>query len=116
LKSITLDQQIQKAAKQNRGDIVVPGTPRAKRNWPICLTCGRDVEAVELKNANSKSAEIWARCHGQEDYYKVTWDVPIRDSSKDPLDDPNVGWAIKRAMGDFSPFPPEHQFDFSSKR
>ncbi len=116
MKSISLEDQIQQAARVNRGGIILPGQQRAKRNWPICLTCGRDVDAVELKNANSTGCEIWAACHGKEDYYKVTWKVPFRDQSKDPLDDKNNGWAVKRAMADFSPFQPEHNFDFSSKR
>jgi hypothetical protein len=76
----------------------------------------REVDSCELMNANSKGCEIKAGCHGKEDYYKVTWELGAADVGKDLLEDVNVGWAIKRAMADFSPFMPENMHDFSSKR
>ncbi len=115
MRKISLEDLVQESARVRRGGIIVPGGG-VKRNWPLCLTCGRDVEAAEIKNANSKGCEIWARCHGKEDFVHVTWNVPVRDATADVLEDKNVGWAIRRAMSDFSPFPPAHQFDFSSKR
>lgn len=110
MKNQSLEQAIRKGAAQRRG-LLLPSGSTSKRNWPLCMTCGRDVEAAEIKNVNSRSCELWARCHGAEDYIKVTWDVPVRDASADPLDDKNVGWAIKRAMGDWAPFDPTHIFD-----
>lgn len=115
MREVTLNDQIVRAAKVNR-DLVMPDGQRTTRNWPLCLTCGREVDAAEIKNVSSKGCEILARCHGKEDYYRVTWNVPQSDVSKNILDDVNVGWAVKRALHDFCPFPPEHQFDFSSRR
>lgn len=115
MKSQSLEQGIIKSARIGRGQIILPGGT-TKRNWPLCMTCGRDVEAAEIKNVNSKSCEIWARCHGSEDFIKVTWDIPVRDLAKDPLEDTNVGWAVRRAMSDFAPFDPTHVFDVGSRK
>lgn len=95
-------EQVRQAAKLNR-ELVLPEGYRTQRSWPLCLTCGREVSAVELKNVNSTSVEIWARCHGKEDYYKVVF--PYRVDG-DPLEDERANWAIKRALHDFCPFNP----------
>ncbi len=117
MKSITLAEQLRKAAKVNR-ELVLPSGQRTNRTWPLCMQCLREVDSTELMNVNSKGCEIKAGCHGKEDYYKVTWELSVADSSKDVLDDVNVGWAIKRAMADFCPFLSEttNMHDFSSKR
>ncbi len=115
MKKIKLSEQLRKAAKTNR-ELVLPSGARTNRTWPLCMVCLREVDAVNLMDASTTGCEIKASCHGKEDYYKVVWDLSVADTSKDILDDVNVGWAIKRAMADFSPFMPEHQFDFSSKR
>ncbi len=79
--------------------------PRAQgdvaANWPTCGTCHRDVEAVEMKNANTNGVEIWARCHGKEDWYTVTYPFPIEgDFNKDEGAMDN----IRAAMRAFMPF------------
>jgi hypothetical protein len=109
MKKQSLEETIKRGARARHG-LIVPGQA-TKRNWPLCMTCGRDVEATELKNINSKSCEIWARCHGAEDYIRIEWDVPVRDVSVDPMEDKNNGWAVRRAMGDWVPFDPHHIFD-----
>jgi hypothetical protein len=106
--------QVRQAADTNRG-IWLPNGQRTSRKWPLCLTCLNEVEAVELRDISDKGAELWARCHGKEDYYKVVWYFTKSDAAKDPLDDENVGWAIKRAMHDFSPFNPQHVLDTAKK-
>lgn len=125
MKTTTLENQIQNAAHFNRG-LVLPSGQRTRRDWPVCQTCFREVDAVELKDVSNRSCEIVAKCtHSKdpdyqgpmfEDSIKVTWQVPHRDLTKNPLDDVNTSWAIKRAMGDMLPFSPKHHFDFSSKR
>lgn len=86
---------------------------RTQRNWPLCLTCGREVESVELKNVNQVSCEIWASCSHrgdkdppEEDYYKIRF--PFRIDG-DPLEDERANIVIKRAIHDFCPFPLSHQ-------
>lgn len=125
MKEKTLEQQVQDAAYFNRG-LFLPSGERTQRSWPVCQTCFKEVDSVSLENVNNRSCEIRVKCcHSKdpdyvgpmfEDSLKVTWQVPVRDMTKDPTEDPNVGWAIKRAMSDMLPFSPKHQFDFSSKR
>lgn len=105
MKSKNLERSIREAAHHNRTMVFAPGE-RTRRSWPLCLTCGREVDAAEIKNVNSTSCEIWARHHGKEDFYKVTWDVPVLKSTDEILEDLNVGWAIKRAMADGTFFNP----------
>ncbi len=110
MKEISLEGSIIKSAHVNR-TLVLPSGQRTQRTWPLCLTCGREVEAAEIKNVNSKSCEIWARCHGKEDYYRVTWQVPVNSTQDDILEDVNVGWAIRRAIADGTFFDPIHIFN-----
>lgn len=86
---------------------------RTSRNWPLCLTCGREVEAVDLKNVNQLGFEIWASCSHRgeksqpaEDYYKVSF--PFRIDG-DVLSDKRANTFLKRAMHDFCPFPRSHE-------
>lgn len=86
---------------------------RTSRNWPLCLTCGREVEAVDLKNVNASSMEIWASCSHRgekvppdEDYYRVVF--PFRIDG-DVLEDERANSFLKRAMHDFCPFPRSHR-------
>jgi hypothetical protein len=104
LKTIDLEPHIRKAAKANRR--IFEPHQRTQRNWPLCLTCGKDVDAAELKSVNNRSCEIVAHCHGKEDSIKVTWHVPVASVGQDILEDVNVGWAIRRAMNDFCAFDP----------
>lgn len=108
-------EQVRQSAHQNR--IWTPQDElldvRTNRNWPLCLTCGREVEAAELKNVNQLGFEIWASCSHRgeknppaEDYYKVTF--PFRIDG-DPLDDERANIMLQRAMGDFCPFPRSHE-------
>lgn len=107
MRSKTLEKSIIDAAGYNRG-LWLPSGERTTRTWPLCMTCGREVEAAEIKNASTKGCDIWARCHGQEDHYHVSWSVPMRTMSEDVMKDKNVGWAIKRAMQDGLFFDPSH--------
>lgn len=81
-----LIEQVRTSVRDKRTGLYVPRTMGDHRtNWPVCQTCRRDVEAVELKNRNTKSVELWARCHGKEDFYLVEFPYAIPD--KDPVDD-----------------------------
>lgn len=112
--------QVQEAAHENR--IWMPPTDggiedlrhlRTSRNWPLCLTCGREVEAVDLKNVNATSFEVWASCSHKghknppdEDYYRVVFPFRIEG---DVMADERANTFLKRAMHDFCPFPRSHQ-------
>ncbi len=104
LKDKKLINAIQQKAwnTRNQAGLYMPRTAGDHQtNWPVCQTCRRDVEAVEMKNANTKGVEIWARCHGKEDWYTVTYPFPIEgDFNKDEGAMDN----IRAAMRAFTPF------------
>ena len=58
---------------------------------------------MELKNANNWSVELWARCHGQEDFYTVKFPFRIEG---DPLQDERANDNIRIALNAFTPFDP----------
>ncbi len=73
-----LVENIRQTAWENRSGLLVPRVEGDVRtNFPQCRTCGREVEAVELKNWNRHSVELWARCHGKEDWYKIEFPFDI---------------------------------------
>ncbi len=114
MREVKFIEQVQEAAHQNR--IWTPDgvdNLRTFRSWPLCLTCGREVDAVDLKNVNSHSIDIWASCSHRgeknppdEDWYKVVF--PFRVEG-DPLSDERANTFLKRAMHDFCPFPKNHR-------
>lgn len=115
MRDVKFIEQVREAAHQNR--IWTPKDPlrdlRTNRNWPLCLTCGREVEAVDLRNLNATSVEIWAQCSHRgekeppaEDYYRVVFPFRIEG---DPMEDERYNSIVKRAMGDFCPFPRTHR-------
>ena len=108
MKVMKLTEAIRKAAHHERQLIMTPGE-RTWRTWPVCMTCGREVDSCALENMNNKSCEIRAKCHGQEDAIRIEWDLRP-DSNENIQEDPHVGWAIRRAMADFRPFDPVHIF------
>jgi hypothetical protein len=93
-------EAVRQSAHQNR--IWTPHR-QTHRSWPLCLTCGREVEAVELKHVNAHGCELWAKCHGAEDFYKITF--PYRVDG-DPMADQTCNDNIRAAMLAFTPFDP----------
>lgn len=112
MKEKSLEQIMVEKATRSRL-IVVPGS--VEENWPQCLTCGESVDACDLKHVSSKGCEIVAKHHGAEDSIKVTWDIPVRDMTKDLQDDVNIGWAVKRSLRDWGAFDKSHIFDGSHR-
>jgi hypothetical protein len=122
MKSVKLGDHIRISAKKNR-DIILPLGERTHRTWPLCCTCFKEVFAVEMANYNNNSCDLIAKCDHQvpggpvyEDSIKVLFEADL--DNMDPLvttGDERANWSIKRAMHDFSPFQPEHQFDTSRR-
>ena len=104
MKTIQFLDLVRKAAGHSR--ILLAQGLNAKRDWPLCLTCGRDVQAAELRNINNNSCEVWAKCHGQEDYIKVVFPFRVEADKVGGIDDERATWAFKRALADFCPFDP----------
>ncbi len=84
----------ERAAERGEGLYLPEGT-RTYRSWPLCNTCGREVEATELKNWNANGVEIWAKCHGAEDWQFIEWPARI---DGDPLKDQRANDCIRTAM------------------
>lgn len=90
-------------AWDSRNGLFLPRTEGdlKNQNWPVCGTCHRDVDAVELKNANSFSVELWASCHGKEDWYTIKFPYRIEgDFNKDE----HAMDSVRSAMRAFTPF------------
>jgi hypothetical protein len=96
------DVQAEKAHLRRQGKLLLPGGHIAE-NWPLCMTCGRMVDAAELKDVNAFGCVIYAKHHGAEDYYKVTFPFRIEG---DPLTDERANAVIQRAMRDGQFFDP----------
>ena len=83
-----LIQEVRRSAWDRREGLYVPRNPNdAKSNWPVCQTCFRDVEAFELKNWNASGVELWARCHGKEDWYTIKYPYRIAEGDEGPVVD-----------------------------
>lgn len=101
IKDKKLIDAVRQKAWLNHNGVYVPRVEGDNRsNWPVCQTCKRDVEAVELKNQNSYGVEIWARCHGKEDWYTVKYPYRI-EGDEDAVKD-----HLRVAMRAFAPFSP----------
>ncbi len=94
-----LIEAVRQKAHVKRNGVFVPRTEGdVQTNWPVCQTCKQDVEAVEMKNQNSFGVEIWAKCHGKEDWYTVTYPYRIEGNDQAVQDH------IRVAMRAFLPF------------
>lgn len=120
MRTIGLGEQIVQAARVNRG-IVLPSGQRTTRKWPICLTCLGEVDAVEMRNINTKSVEIVAKCSHKsseenpkmfEDSIKVLFPVRLEG---DPFRNERNNWQFQRALHDFCPFRVDHAESHSRK-
>ena len=114
MKSKKFMTQIRQAAEVNR--IILPEGTRTQRTWPLCGTCFREVDSVELVEVTHTSCVVLSKCYHlgptspvpegmrpYEDYYRVFF--PFRING-DPLADGDTGWAIKRCLHDHVPFNP----------
>lgn len=92
----SLFENVRQTAWTNRNGLFVPRVMGdIPTNFPKCLTCGHEVEAVEQRDFNRHSVELWARCHGKEDFYKVEFPFDIGGWDEDS---PVVQDHIRMAM------------------
>jgi hypothetical protein len=79
----------------------VPGRKHGdKSNWPICLTCGREPESVNLEDVSKYAVEIRVRCcHKAPSSWKegdklfedsVRVNIPIGTERNE-----HIAWALK---------------------
>lgn len=86
---------------------------RTSRTWPLCLTCGREVDHVEVKNVNNWGFELWASCSHREtkdppaeDYMRIKFPFRIEG---DVMADDRANIILGAAMRAFTPFPTSHE-------
>jgi hypothetical protein len=103
VRSIKLIPLVQERARLNKRLVWTPNSGNT-RSWPTCKTCLRDVDAVELKNMNSSSVELWARCHGAEDAVRVDYPYRLEDGLNA---DKEKTLNVARAMADVTFFDPK---------
>lgn len=116
MKTHNFIDEVRQSAKAN-DRVWTPGD-RTQRNWPLCLTCGRDVDAAGIRDMNLTSVEVWGQCRHLakdasdveyerarvfEDFFRVSF--PFRLDSLDEMDE-RVSATIRRAMGDATLFDP----------
>lgn len=96
--------EVRRASYERRNGIYRPRQMNDIRSsFPVCQKCRREVEAVEMRNFNRYSVELWARCHGEEDWYRVKF--PFDIGGWDPESEV-VSDHIRMAMRAFTPFSP----------
>ncbi len=65
-----------RAFEQHNGVYVPKVEGDRKTNWPVCLTCHRDVDSVNVESVGHHTVDIRATCHGEESVIKI--EFPFR--------------------------------------
>jgi hypothetical protein len=72
-----IQQTRQRAFEQHNG-LYVPRTyGDRKTNWPVCMTCHRDVDSVNVEDVGHHTVTIRAKCHGAEAVIKIEFPFEI---------------------------------------
>lgn len=71
--------QLRKRAFENRKGIYVPRYEGdiKRASWPVCLTCKRDVESVNVEDVSKNIVTIRATCHGKEAVIRLEFPYQI---------------------------------------
>lgn len=74
-----LIQQIRQRSYQNRNGLYVPRTAGDIKNaaWPVCMTCHRDVDSVNVEDIHKNVVVLRAECHGAEAVVKLEFPYGI---------------------------------------
>ena len=91
----------QRAFEQHNGIYRPKVEGDRKTNWPVCLTCHGDVDAVNVEHIGNQFVEIRAKCHGEECTIKL--EFPFRIEQKD---EEKVWWHVQTAMNNAVFFDP----------
>ncbi len=93
-----LIQQVRQRAFEQRNGLYVPRVAGdRKTHWPVCMTCHRDVDSVNVEDINTNRVTVRATCHGAEAV--VVMEFPysvIRRADKDTW--PHVMTAINNSV------------------
>ena len=77
--------QVRGRAWSNRNGVFVPRTEGDTRraSWPVCMTCHRDVDSVNVEDISKDVVTIRARCHGEEAVIKMEFPYRILNRHDD---------------------------------
>jgi hypothetical protein len=77
-----LIQQVRRRAYEQRNGLYVPRTEGdQKTTWPVCMTCHRDVDSVNVEDIGHNVVTIRARCHDKEAVMKL--EFPFRITQRE---------------------------------
>jgi hypothetical protein len=93
-----LIEQVRQRAFTQRKGLYVPRTEGDIRShWPICQTCKRDVESVNVEDIGTNTVTIRAECHGKEAVIKLEFPYTIIGRSNETVMD-HVKTAMNNAV------------------
>lgn len=76
-----LIQQVRQRAFEQHNGIYRPRVDGdIKTNWPVCLTCSRDVDSVNVEDIGHRVVTVRAKCHGEECVIKLEFPYRITRS------------------------------------
>lgn len=89
---------IRKRAYQNNNGIYVPRVEGdVKTHWPVCMTCHRDLDSLNIEDISTNKVTIRATCHGAEAI--VVMEFPYRIIRRDDKETwPHVITAINNSV------------------
>jgi hypothetical protein len=77
-KNKKLIESVRKRAFEQHNGLYVPKVEGDKKtNWPVCMTCHGDVDAVNVEDIGKDVVTIRARCHGEESVIKMEFPFTI---------------------------------------
>jgi hypothetical protein len=91
--------QVRQRAYENRNGVYVPRVEGdvKRASWPVCLTCKRDVDSVNVEDIGKNRVTIRATCHGKEAVVVMEFPYQIL-KRKDKDTWPHVMSAINNAV------------------
>lgn len=92
-----LIQQVRQRSFEQRNGLYVPRHEGdRKTSWPVCMTCHRDVDSVNVEDISTNVVTVRATCHGKEAVVKLEFPYGIiRRHDKDTW--PHVMTAINNS-------------------
>lgn len=66
-KNKKLIEAVRKRAFEQHNGLYTPRVEGDKKtNWPVCMTCHRDVDSVNVEDVSHQRVDVRAGCHGEE--------------------------------------------------
>ena len=71
--------QVRQRAYEQRNGLYVPRVEGdvKRATWPVCMTCRRDVDSVNVEDISTNVVTIRAKCHDKESVIKMEFPFSI---------------------------------------